>query len=150
MLLSFVEAGVLSREDYNKAVARLIGCNFKLTFFDSASLLEACRLSDYGAARFPLKQSIEVFRDIAMPNDVLVRLFLEFFVGLQREPLLFQKKSLIIRALLDALWVNPASHNLVGALRQMSPRLFGLNVVAEAEFNAMFDEWMRSLNRDAV
>ncbi len=150
MLLSFVEAGVLSQEDYNKAVARLIGCNYKLTFFDSASLLEACRLSDYGAARFPLKQAIEVFRDIAMPNDVLVRLFLEFFVGLQRESLLFQKKSLIIRALLDALWANPASHNLVGALRQMSPRLFGLNVVAETEFNAMFDEWMRSLNRDAV
>ena len=32
----------------------------------------------------------------------------------------------------------------------MSPRLFGLNVVAEGEFNAMFDEWFRSLNRDAV
>jgi hypothetical protein len=85
-----------------------------------------------------------------MPNGMLIRLFLEFFVALQREPLLFQKKSLIVRALLDALWANPASHDLVLALRSMSPRLFGLNVVAESEFNAMFVEWLRSLNRDAI
>lgn len=150
VLLSFVEAGVLSRDDYNKAVARLIGCNYKLTFFDSACMLEACRLSEFGAARFPLKQMIEVFREIVMPNGMLIRLFLEFFVALQREPLLFQKKSLIGRGFLEALWANPASHDLVLALRPMSSRLFGLNVVAEAEFNAMFDEWLRSLNRDAV
>jgi DNA-binding PadR family transcriptional regulator/tetratricopeptide (TPR) repeat protein len=150
VLLSFVEAGVLSRDDYNKAVARLIGCNYKLTFFDPACMLEACRLSDFGVARFPLRQMIETFREIAMPNGMLTRLFLEFFVALQREPLLFQKKSLIVRAMLDALWANPASHDLVLALRPMSRRLFGLNVVAEGEFNAMFDEWLRSLNRDAV
>jgi hypothetical protein len=150
VLLSFVEAGVLSRDDYNKAVARLIGCKYKLTFFDSACMLEACRLSEFGAARFPLKQMIEVFREIVMPNGMLIRLFLEFFVALQREPLLFQKKSLIGRGFLEALWANPASHDLVLALRPMSSRLFGLNVVAEAEFNAMFDEWLRSLNRDAV
>jgi tetratricopeptide (TPR) repeat protein/DNA-binding PadR family transcriptional regulator len=150
VLLSFVEADVLSRDDYNKAVARLIGCNYKLTFFDSACMLEACRLSEFGAARFPLKQMIEVFREIVMPNGILIRLFLEFFVALQREPLLFQKKSLIVRGLLEALWANPASHDLVLGLRPMSSRLFGLNVVAEVEFNAMFDEWLRSLNRDAV
>lgn len=150
VLLSFVEAGVISRDDYNKAVARLIGCDYKLTFFDPACMLEACKLSDFGVARFPLRQMIETFREIAMPNGMLTRLFLEFFVALQREPLLFQKKSLIVRALLDALWANPASHDFVLALRPMNPRLFGLNVVAEGEFNAMFDEWFRSLNRDAV
>jgi hypothetical protein len=91
VLLSFVEAGVLSKDDYNKAVARLIDCNYKLTFFDSACMLEACRLAEFGAARFPLKQMIEVFREIVMPNGMLMRLFLEFFVALQREPLLFQK-----------------------------------------------------------
>jgi hypothetical protein len=109
------------------------------------------RPHEYGTIdRFPLKQMIEVFREIVMPNGMLIRLFLEFFVALQREPLLFQKKSLIVRGLLEALWANPASHDLVLGLRPMSSRLFGLNVVAEAEFNAMFDEWLRSLNRDAV
>ena len=93
---------------------------------------------------------VEVFREVVMPNGMLIRLFLEFFVALQQEPLLFQKKSLIIRAFLDALWANPAAHDLVRALRPMSSRLFGLNVVAEAEFNAAFDEWLRSLNRPAV
>ncbi len=150
VLLAFVEAGVLSRDDYNKAVARLIGCNFRLTFFDAACMLEACRLSEFRGARFPLKQMVEVFREVVMPNGMLIRLFLEFFVALQQEPLLFQKKSLIIRAFLDALWANPAAHDLVRALRPMSSRLFGLNVVAEAEFNAAFDEWLRSLNRPAV
>jgi len=42
-----------------------------------------------------------------MPNGMTVRLFLEFFVALQQEALLFQKKALIIRAFLDALWANP-------------------------------------------
>ena len=150
VLLSFVEAGVLSREDYNKAVARLIGCGFRLTFFDAACVLEACRLSEFRVARFPLKQMVDVFREIVMPNGILIRLFLECFVALQREPLLFHVKSLIVRAFLDALWANPASHDLVLGLRAMSSRLFGLNVVAEAEFNTAFDEWLRSLNRDAV
>jgi hypothetical protein len=36
-----------------------------------------------------------------------VRLFLEFFVALQQEALLFQKKALIIRAFLDALLGEP-------------------------------------------
>jgi tetratricopeptide (TPR) repeat protein len=150
VLLSFVEAGALSREDYNKAVARLIGCGFKLTFFDAACVLEACRLSEFRVTRFPLKQFVDVFREVVMPNGLLIRLFLEFFVALQREPLLFPMKSLIVRAFLDALWANPASHDLVLGLRPMSSRLFGLNVIAEAEFNAAFDEWLRSLNRDAV
>lgn len=147
VLLSFVEAGILSKDDYNKAVAKLIGFSYTLTFFDPACMLEACKLSEFGAARFPLKQMIEVFREIMMPNGMLVRLFLEFFIALQQEPLLFQKKSLIVRALLDALWANPASHDLVLALRPMSSKLFGLNVVAEAEFNAAYNEWLRSLNR---
>jgi len=150
VLLSFVEAGILSKGDYNKAVAKLIGFGYTLTFFDPACVLEACKLSEFGAARFPLKQAIEVFREIAMPSGMLVRLFLEFFIALQQEPLLFQKKSLIVRAFLDALWANPASHDLVLALRPMSSKLFGLNVVAEAEFNAAFDDWLRSLNRPVL
>lgn len=147
VLLSLVEAGLLSRDDYNKAVAKLIGCGFTITFFDPQCMLEACRLADFGAARFPLRQLVEVFRKVEMPNGMLIRLFLEFFTALQQEPPLFQKKALIIRAFLEALWANPATHDLVMALRPMSSKLFGLNVIAAAEFNAAFDEWLRSLNR---
>jgi hypothetical protein len=147
VLLSFVEAGLLSRDDYNKAIAKLIGCGFTITFFDPQCMLEACRLADFGAVRFPLRQLVEVFRKVEMPNGMLIRLFLEFFTALQQEPPLFQKKALIIRAFLEALWANPATHDLVMALRPMSSKLFGLNVIAAAEFNAAFDEWLRSLNR---
>ena len=93
---------------------------------------------------------VEVFRQIVMPNGMMVRLFVEFFLALQQEALLFQKKALIIRAYLDALWANPSSHDMVLALRPMSSRLFGLNVVAEAEFNTAFDDWLRSVNRPIV
>ena len=150
VLLSLVEAGVLSKDDYNKAIAKLIGCGFTLTFFDAGCVLESARLAEYGAARFPLKQMIEVFRQVTMPNGLLIRLFLEFFVALQQEPVLFAKKSLIVRAFLDTLWANPSSHDLVLGLRPMSSRLFGLNVVAETEFNAAFDEWLRSLNQPII
>jgi hypothetical protein len=36
------------------------------------------------------------------------------------------------------------------SLRSMSARLFGLNVIAENEFNAFFDSWFSSLNRPIV
>ena len=79
-----------------------------------------------------------------------MRQFLEFFVMLQGEPILPPQKALIVRAFLDSLWRNTATHALVLSPRSMSARLFGLNVIAESEFNAFFDSWFSSLNRPIV
>jgi hypothetical protein len=93
---------------------------------------------------------LEVFQNANAAAPVLVRQFLEFFVMLQAEPILPPQEGLIVRAFLDSLWRNAATHGLVLSLRSMSARLFGLNVMAETEFNAFFDSWFSSLNRPIV
>jgi hypothetical protein len=59
-------------------------------------------------------------------------------------------KALIVRAFLDSLGRNAPTHAMVLPLRSMSARLFGLNMIAESEFNAFFDSWFSSLNHPIV
>jgi len=150
ILLSLAEAGLLQPDDYAKAVAKMIGMGFTTTFFDARCVLECAKLAEYRTGRFPLKQILEVFQKANSAATDLVRQFLEFFVLLQREPILPPQKALIVRAFLDALWRNASTHGMVLALRSMSARLFGLNVVAESEFNAFFDSWFGSLERPII
>jgi hypothetical protein len=150
VLLSLVEAGLLASDDYNKAVAKLIGMGFTSTFFDANCMIEGARIAQFRASWFPLKQMAEAFQKTNAPAQGLVRQFLQFFVLLQQEPLLHPQKSLIVREFLDSLWRNPASHNMVLAMRSMSAKLFGLNVVAENEFNLTFDAWFRGLSRPII
>jgi len=56
----------------------------------------------------------------------------------------------VVRAFLDALWRNPSTQSQVLALRAASAKLFGLNVIAESEFNAIFDMWFKSQSRPIV
>jgi hypothetical protein len=65
---------------------------------------------------------------------------------LQAEPILPLQEALVVRAFLDSLWRNAATHGLVLSLRSIIAPLFGLNVIAETEFNAFFDSWFSSLN----
>jgi DNA-binding PadR family transcriptional regulator/tetratricopeptide (TPR) repeat protein len=150
VLLSFTEAGVLQPADYTRAVARMIGMGFTSTFFDAPCVLESAKLAQYRTGRFPLKQMLDVFQQAGSPARDLVRQFLGFFGLLQQEPLLLQQKAVVVSAFLNALWRNPSTHDLVLSLRSVSAKLFGLNVVAENEFNGIFDAWFRSLSRPIV
>jgi tetratricopeptide (TPR) repeat protein/DNA-binding PadR family transcriptional regulator len=150
ILLSLTEAGILQHSDYVKAVAKMIGMGFTSTYFDAKCVLECAKLAEYRTVRFPLKQMVEVFQNATSPAKDLVRQFLEFFVLLQQDTVLPPQKALIVRAFLDALWRNASTHGMVLALRSLSTKLFGLNVVAEAEFNAYFDAWFSSLSRPIV
>ena len=147
VLLSLTEAGVLTQEEYSSAVAKLIGFGFTATFFDARVMLDCARIADFRTSRFPLKQLIEVFQQVNVPGNGLLRQFLGFFVLLHQEQALDQYKGLIIQAFLDAIWRNPVTHGAVLSLRSMSAKLFGLNVVAEVAFNHFFDNWLRTLNR---
>jgi hypothetical protein len=150
ILVSLTEAGILAVNEYRKIVARLIGMGFTSVYFDAQCVLESAKLAEYRIGRFPLKQMLEVFQQANSPANELLRQFLGLFVLLQQEPLLIQQKSLLIQAFLNALWRNPNTHDSVLSLRSVSAKLFGLNVIAEAEFNLIFDQWLKSLNRPII
>ena len=145
VLISLTDAGVLSKEDYYRATAKLIGMGYTSTFFDATCVFECARLAEYRPGRFPLKQMIDVFATTASPAPGLVKILLEFFVLLQQQPLLFHTKLQIVAGFFDALWSNPHTHAFVPAIERVGSRFFGLNVVAEGEFKAAFAEWKKTL-----
>jgi hypothetical protein len=150
MLLSLAEAGILPRDEYSKAVAKLVGMGFTMVFFDARCVLECAKLAEYRSGRFPLKQMLEVFQKANSPARELLRQFLGFFVLLQEEPLLPQQEAVVVSSFLDSLWRNPSTHSMVLSIRNMSTRLFGLNIVAENKFNTFFDSWFQSQRRPIV
>jgi hypothetical protein len=56
----------------------------------------------------------------------------------------------LLGALLEAMWRNPQARRSLVEVRKNSSRIFGLNVAAEAEFNATFDNWRRGHTQDVV
>ena len=150
ILVSLTEAGLLPETEYRKIIAKLIGMGFTSVYFDARCILESVKLAEYRVGRFPLKQMLDVFQQANATANDLLRQFLGLFVLLQQEPLLIQQKSLLVHAFLNALWRNATTHDSVLSLRSVSARLFGLNVIAESEFNGIFDAWFRSLSRPIV
>jgi hypothetical protein len=67
-----------------------------------------------------------------------------------RQPVVSQGLGGLLAALLEALWQNPKARLPLLAVRRNSGRVFGLNVVAEANFNAIFDQWNRQHRNDIL
>jgi hypothetical protein len=94
-LLSLVEAGILTRDDYSSAVAKLIGMMYTGVVFDALCVLKAAKMAEFRPGYFPLAQMVETFSSRAAPAENLIKIFLQFFVLMQQEPLLFHKKSVM-------------------------------------------------------
>jgi hypothetical protein len=68
----------------------------------------------------------------------------------REESVLSQGAGRMLAAVLEALWKNPRSRKRLLAIRKNSVRVFGLNIVAEANFNSVFDEWYRQHSKDIL
>jgi hypothetical protein len=71
-----------------------------------------------------------------------------FFIQLSEESVVSQGIGGLVAALLEALWQNPQARIPLLAVRKNSARVFGLNVVAEANFNSIFDQWSSQHSKD--
>jgi tetratricopeptide (TPR) repeat protein len=152
--LAFLEfclrRGLLSAERYSEAVAKLVGMRYLVTPFNNVVLVQAAKLAKYQPSAWPFAQAVEAF---SVPNtavDQLLRIILLFFIQLSEESVVSQGVGGMLTALLEALWQNPQARRSLLAVRKISARIFGLHVVAEANFNAVFDEWIRQHIRDIL
>ena len=141
LLAALADAGFLPRQEYAQATARLIGMEYIATGFDIPAIFEAVRLSEFTPTRVPLKQILEIFSNHRANVRNLFKLLAGFVVRFSQEQFLEAKRCLIIRSFLDAFWRNPAARGLLLSMRKFSPRLFGLNVIGQQEFDACFDGW---------
>jgi tetratricopeptide (TPR) repeat protein len=152
--LAFLEfclrRGLLSAERYCEAVAKLVGMRYQVTPFNNVVLVQAAKLAKYQPSAWPFAQAVEAF---SIPNaavDNLLRIILLFFIQLSEESVVSQGIGGLVATLLEALWQNPQARLPLLAVRRNSGRVFGLNVVAEANFNAIFDQWNRQHRNDIL
>jgi hypothetical protein len=142
--------GLLSAERYGEAVAKLVGMRYQVTPFNNVVLVQAAKLAKYQPSAWPFAQGVEAF---SIPNaavDQLFRIILLFFIQLSEESVVSQGIGGLVATLLEALWQNPKARLPLLALRRNTGRVFGLNVVAEANFNAIFDQWNRQHRNDIL
>jgi tetratricopeptide (TPR) repeat protein len=152
--LAFLEfclrRGLLSTERYTETVAKLVGMRYQVTPFNNVVLVQAAKLAKYQPSAWPFAQAVEAF---SIPNamvDQLLRIILLFFIQLSEESVVSQGVGGLVTALLEALWQNPQARLPLLALRKNSARVFGLNVVAESNFNSIFDNWSRKHSKDIL
>jgi len=152
--LTFLEfclrRGLLPAKRYAQAVAKLVGMRYQVTPFNNVVLVQAAILAKYQPGAWPFAQAVEAF---SIPNtavDQLLRVMLSFFIQLAEESVVSQGVGGLVAALLEAIWQNPKARVPLLAVRRNSRRVFGLNVVAEANFNAIFDQWNRQHRNDIL
>jgi tetratricopeptide (TPR) repeat protein len=142
--------GFLSAERYAETVAKLVGMRYQVVSFNNDVLLQAAKLAKYQPSAWPFAQAVEAFSTPNAAIDQLLRIMLLFYIQLTGESVVSQGAGGMLAALLEALWKNPQARKPLLAIRKNSGRLFGLNVVAEANFNAVFDEWIRQHRKDIL
>jgi hypothetical protein len=151
MLVTFLaEQNVISAEQRDTATAKLIGMEYRVTFFDAPSFVEAVHLTGATPWEQPLKTFI---RELSAPEAdlrILFPIIEECIVRIYRESLLPENRCRVTTALLDAMWKNPAARRSILNLRAKSARMFLLNPVGESQFNGCFDQWLKLIENPII
>jgi len=150
VLGGLAETGLISSDEYAEASARLIGMDYVATIFDGSVLLAGFRLAGWSAEQYPAKQFVKIFADPLAGRLQLVQIFVSFVESLYRAAILPASRCAIVRALLDALATHPQALVPLKSLREMSPRVFGLNAVGQQQFDTCFDRWLEQKDNPLI
>jgi hypothetical protein len=142
--------GLITGERYAEAVAKLLGMRYESTRFDNAVMVQAARLAGFQPDSWPFAQASRVFSLPGGAIDQLLRIALLFFVELLQECVVPEGAGRMLASLFEAFWQNPQARGSLLAVRRRSARIFGLNVIAEAEFNSVFDRWRLAHEHDVM
>ena len=142
--------GLVSAERYAESMAKLLGMRYQVTPFNNVVLVQAAKLAKYQPGGWPFAQAVEAFSIPGASVDQLLRIMLLFFIQLSQESVISQGLGGLLAALLEALWQNPQARLPLMAVRRNSARVFGLNVVAGANFDAIFDQWNSRHRNDVL
>jgi tetratricopeptide (TPR) repeat protein len=142
VLEAMAAEGVLSPDKYAEATALLVGMNFLITTFGADSIIAGFKLAEWSPKNFPVNQFQKVLTEV--PEEVLVRMFLEVTRTIYRESLTSEIRCVVTVFFLELLAARPEGDVRIPALRQVVTSLFGLNFVGSSQFQACFDRWVKS------
>jgi hypothetical protein len=143
VLARLADIGVLSREEYIAATAKLVGFEYAGTYLDTAVFIECARQAQYDPEGSPLLQAIEIIASPLANAQVRFGMFRELLNHLYSEDVGPLRSCMVTRACLSALAQTPILWQQLMMLRRNSQVLFGLNAAAEHHFNTCFDAWTR-------
>jgi len=150
LLGTLADEGLVSSEEYSAATARLIGMEFIATLFDASSLLAGFRLAAWSSHSAPAAQFAKIFADPSANLQALLTILVEFVQKLFREPISPSERCTVIRSLLDGMGRRPEGAMLLTSLRRSTPRIFGINVLGQVQFEHCYDEWLKGRDNPLV
>ena len=136
VLARLADVGGLSREDYVTATTKLVGFEYAGTYMDAAVFIECARRAQYDPEAAPLRQAIDIITSPQANPQVRFGIFRQLLNHLYSADVSPLRSCMVLRACLAALAQTPI-------LWRNSQVLFGLNVIAEQQFNSCFDAWTR-------
>jgi hypothetical protein len=143
VLGTIADAGLVTSDEYSEASARLIGMEYLATLFDASTMLAGFGMAEWSPAPRPAAQFVKVFSDPLADLQQLFWIFVSFVERLYRESISSASRCAITRSLLDALGGRPEAMALLASLRQLSPRVFGINAIGQSQFAECFDLWLK-------
>jgi hypothetical protein len=143
VLARLADIGVLSREEYVTATAKLVGLEYAGTYMDGTVFIECAKQSQCDPEAAPLRQAIEILASPQANPQVRFGIFRQLLSHLYSADVSPWRRCMVIRACLAALAQTPVLWQQLMILRRNSQALFGLNVIAEQQFNRCFDAWTR-------
>jgi tetratricopeptide (TPR) repeat protein/transcription elongation GreA/GreB family factor len=151
VILNFLaDMQVVTPKERDAATAKLVGMDYRITFYDAPSLIEAVHLSEAQPWVQPLKTFVQQFSAPNVDLKAVIPILVEALVRLYREPLLPENRCRVATALLDAIWNNLPARRALLELRAKSALLFNLNPVGQALFNNCFDQWFRRMQNPII
>jgi tetratricopeptide (TPR) repeat protein len=143
VLARLADVGGLSREDYVTATTKLVGFEYAGTYMDAAVFIECARRAQYDPEAAPLRQAIDIIASPQANPQVRFGIFRQLLNHLYSADVSPLRSCMVLRACLAALAQTPVLWQQLMILRRNSQVLFGLNVIAEQQFNSCFDAWTR-------
>lgn len=128
---------------FQEASAKLLGWRYSFTGMNLGILVRCGLLANWSPDRWPLEQALDRLKDTANDSQDVLALSAGFIVQLYKECFLPELRQVVIIRILERLMSRSGGPRLVDALHRALPRLFGLNLLASADANAIIQSWRR-------
>jgi len=132
----------ITRELIHDVSAKLIGFDYQSTLLNAEVVLSACKLSDWNAARQPLRQMLEFFSTPIRPHEKL-RIVTEFLRSVYSFHILRPDQEDVMLVILDRIAEGPLGTSGVTLIESNLSRVFGINIIAERMARMLFANWHR-------
>jgi hypothetical protein len=140
ILLRAVEAGIIDREEYNKAVIRLAAAGYLHTRIHGETLLEAARHAEW-AATSPFSDITWLLRAPFCDEDAAVQVVADFLRQLWQQALLPRSTDYLVFRLLDELAVGRNPFQVTDKLITAVARRMLVLPIARHELGKLIRAW---------